>query len=135
MSEEARVVRFAMALVALVGALAILTGCAFEPTQDTPLTPRPWFRAQWDTAQTCTGLRGRYEDLRFWSVPDLGGKAAKTFGKDIYIAEGYEKYPLVVKHEMIHALGIHDHPYHPFVDPCKATWESARALKATYAQR
>ena len=122
--------RFDRAVWALyvLAALALLTGCAFEPTQDTPLEVKPWFRAQWDTAQACTGLRGRFEDLRFWRVAELDGgeTAGKTFGRDIYIAEGYEKYPLVIKHEMIHALGVHGHPNTPFVLPCKATWESAR---------
>ena len=121
----------------VLAALALLAGCSFEPDNPTPLEERPWFRAQWDTAQACTGHHARYEDLRFYSVPEIDGgkKAGRTIGKDIYIAEGYEKYPLVIKHEMIHALGIHHHPYHPFVDPCKATWESARTLKAAYAQR
>ncbi len=124
--------RFLAQLALLTAALALLTGCALEPNSDTPLAPKPWFRAQWDTAQACTGRHGRYEDLRFWQVDELDGgtKAAKTFGKDIYVAKGYEKYPLVIKHEMIHALGIHDHPFHPFVDPCHATWESARYAAA-----
>lgn len=110
-------------------AALLLTGCALEPESDTPLPERPWFRAQWDTAQACTGLHGRFEDLRFWSVPELEGgkKAGKTFGHDIYIAEGYERYPVVIRHEMIHALGIHGHPDVPFVTPCHATWGSNEA--------
>ena len=110
-------------------ALLLLAGCtAFEPNTTAPIRPTPEYRALWDSAQACTGLHGDFSQLRFFVVPaaDMGDLAGHTEGRDIYLREGWEQNTLVVKHEMIHALGIHHHhPYHPFVNPCHATWESA----------
>jgi hypothetical protein len=38
------------------------------------------------------------------------------------LADRYVEHPMVVKPEMIHALGVKDHPARPFADPCHATW-------------
>jgi hypothetical protein len=106
--------------------LLLLAACSLEPDGAIPIDPPDGARAIWDSAQACTGRRGDFGELRFYVVPDgeLPRNGAKTFGQDIYLREKYRDHPLVLKHEMIHALGIHEHPYHPFVTPCKATWES-----------
>jgi len=109
-----------------------VTGCAFEPENDTPFSPPPGYHEIWAAAQACTGRRGDFNDLRFFTVPGWsfdtpnGPAAATTAGHNIYIAEHWIANRMVVKHEMIHALGIHGHPYHPFVEPCHATWDSAK---------
>ena len=109
----------------------LLAGCAFAPEDAQPFTPPAVYRAVWDSAQACTGRRGDFGQLRFFLVPGPyfdGPKgepdAGYTVGHDIYLAEAYLMHPMVVKHEMIHALGVHKHPTRPFDEPCHARWES-----------
>jgi hypothetical protein len=115
----------------LFAALA-LVGCGFEPTDDTPFTPPASYRALFDSAEACSGRHGDFRQLRFFTLPGwsfqspAGPAAGYTQGTTIWIAENWVNNNMVVKHEMIHALGVHHHPYHPFVDPCHATWASYR---------
>jgi hypothetical protein len=51
-----------------------------------------------------------------------------TRGHTILLVERYVERPMVVKHEMIHALGVKDHPARPFADPCHATWATYTGL-------
>jgi hypothetical protein len=123
-----------LTLCAMVAALflTLLMGCSssFEVTGLVRIQPPYSYRAVWDSAQACTGRHGRFEDLDFFVGESLhsdqGSLAGHTSGHRIYIAAGFERNPLVVKHEMIHALGVNNHPLHPFVVPCRATWESYR---------
>jgi hypothetical protein len=109
-----------------------LTGCnLFEPVGEYRVEPQPEWKQMWVEAQECTGRHGRWADLRFWVVPVEGMDpkiAGHTEGHDIYLRQDYagtDPYSLfVVRHEMIHALGVHGHPRVPFVDPCHATWDS-----------
>lgn len=111
-------------------ATSLLFACAFEPEGAIPYVPPPEYRVTWDSAQACTGRHRDYSRLRFWVVPGDGfyrgdeALAGYTRFPNIYIAEGYLDHPMVVKHEMIHALGVNGHPRVPFADPCHATWES-----------
>jgi hypothetical protein len=108
-------------------ALLLLAGCALEPNGANPIAPPDGARAIWDSTQACSGRHGDFDQLRFYIVPDdeLPGDAAKTFGQDIYLREKYRDHPMVLKHEMLHTLGFgDDHPARPFIDPCRATWES-----------
>ena len=105
--------------------LLALAACNLAPEDAVPYTPPASYRVLWDSAQACTGRSGDYDELRFFTTPGHaidGSYAAKTFGTTIYIAEDWVASDLVVKHEMIHALGVSGHPYHPFDDPCRAMW-------------
>lgn len=143
--EKARLVREIMrkvdrvivgcGLIALASLVALfLTSCAFEPAEDRPFTPPASYRAVFDSAQACTGRAGDFDYLRFFTMPGVsfespnGGQvAAFTQGHTIWIAEAYTNHPLVVKHEMIHALGFPSgHPADPFESPCHATWSTYR---------
>ena len=112
--------------------LLLLTqaGCAFEPSADRTLVPPESYREVWAEAQACTGRTGRFDDLHFFVVEGSrfegphGPALGYTRGKTIWIAERWIDHPMVVKHEMIHALGVDNHPRVPFAEPCKATWES-----------
>ena len=132
--------------VVIVAVLAglLLAGCnsilgSFAPGDAAEFTPPASYRAMWDSAQACTGRRGDFAKLRFYVVPGREVDPAATArtkpwaliaagGATIVIAEDYRLHPMVVKHEMIHALGVGfdgpPHPAHPFVDPCHATWRS-----------
>jgi len=117
--------------------LAACVGCAFEPEGAEPFTPPASYRVVWDSAQACTGRHGRFGALRFFVVPGDGfdtpdgREAGRTSGTTIYLSEAYVDHPMVVKHEMIHALGVHHHPAIPFETPCHATWASYHAAPGT----
>jgi hypothetical protein len=119
----------------------LLAGCrgeTFEPGDlgAVRFTPPPSYRAMWARAQACSGRTGNFDRLRWWVVP-----AVSTFDYDteqphadglyernshtITLAGAVLAHPMVVRHEMLHALGFgDDHPTVPFRDPCKATWGS-----------
>lgn len=108
--------------------LLLLGACAFQPQDAVPFNPPVSFRVVWDSAQACTGRRGRFEDLHFFTV-EPGGidgdvhTVGRTEGHDIYLDTSVQYSGLAVKHEMIHALGVHGHPVHPFNDPCHAMYD------------
>jgi len=112
----------------------LLTGCAFMPEDAVPFEPPALYHDLWDSAQACTGRRGDFSQLRFFVVEGIsfdtpqGPATGWTEGTTITLASEWVDHPLVVKHELIHALGIDGHPYVPFVDPCHATWDSWEEL-------
>jgi hypothetical protein len=116
--------------IALLAVGLWISGCAaFEPEGATPMVPPASYRAIWDSAQACTGRRGDFDRVRFYVVPDTFSYDGHTVAglendRGVYIAAPYLDHPLIVKHEMIHALGFGGHPNHPFKDPCKATWDT-----------
>lgn len=107
--------------------LTLASSCAFAPNDATPLDPPAHYRELWNAAQSCTGRSGKWSELRFYIVPGDrfntpdGDAAGRTERHNIYLAEvnGWRN-DRVVKHEMIHALGVDGHPTHPFVNPCDA---------------
>ena len=115
----------------------LVAACAFEPPGATPFDPPATYRGLWDSAQSCTGRRGAYTGLRFFIVPgrsfptpESERAVGHTDGQTIYIAEDWADHPMVVKHEMIHALGFgSSHPRVPFETPCGATWETYRGAQ------
>lgn len=111
--------------------LLLLGSCAFAPPPDgEPFTPPAEYRAIWDSAQACSGLQGDFDEIRFYVVPGDGfecrsGMCAGHYRDgNIYLAEAWTMSAWVVKHEMIHALGIAEHPDVPFKTPCNATWDT-----------
>ena len=89
----------------------------------------------WARAETCSGVRGSFDRIRWWVVPGVETfeyspeepYADGLWGSegDITLAGGVLSHPMVVRHEMLHALGFGaDHPSVPFADPCRATWGS-----------
>jgi hypothetical protein len=110
-------------------ALLLLAGCAFEPPSGERFAPPAEYRAWWDSAQACSGRQGRFDELHFlvvegYSFDCPGGECAGyTKGQTITLASEWTGTELVVKHEMIHALGVDGHPDVPFVTPCRAVWK------------
>lgn len=121
-----------------VAAVLVLSACTgFEPSDlgAVRFEPPPSYRAMWARAQECSGRAGDFDRLRWWVVPGV-----KVFDYDtdrpradgltdrdgnITLAGGVLSHPMVVRHEMLHALGFGaDHPTVPFRDPCRATWAS-----------
>jgi hypothetical protein len=105
--------------------ILLVTGCAFAPSDAVQFDPPAVYRTTWESAEACTGVHKRYERIVFWRVPAMfespaGEAVGWTDYPNIYIAEDYLDHPMVVKHEMIHALGYSGHP--PVFETCRATW-------------
>ncbi len=114
-----------LAIVACQAPLDAATADRFDPP--------PSYERLWQYAARCSGREdqlGRYRELEFYSVPDPwpcgGGECVgHTDGRRIYLARSYRTHPMVVAHEMVHAVtGIMGHPEVPFTRPCKLTWAS-----------
>jgi hypothetical protein len=111
-------------------ALLLVAGCAFEPSGGIPFEPPASYRAMWAQAEACSGRWRPIESVTFYRVPGhdfdtpKGDAAGYGRGGEVWIAEDYLAHPMVVRHEMLHGLGIGSHPARPFVDPCRATWDS-----------
>jgi hypothetical protein len=118
---------YILCLVWLALWVVVMPGCAFEPEHAVPFPPPAEYRAIWGSAKDCTGRRGDFDRLRFYVVPetfkfDDAEAVGYTNGRDIYLTDEYRDHPMVVKHEMIHALGYSGHP--PVFETCRATWAS-----------
>jgi hypothetical protein len=98
---------------------------------DPPLS----YREMWTRTEACSGVRGNFDRIRWWVVPGVEAfeyKADEPYADglwdsdgDITLAGGVLSHPMVVRHEMLHALGFGAaHPSVPFADPCRATWNS-----------
>jgi hypothetical protein len=119
-------------LVAVIILAAMITGCAaFMPEDATPFPPPESYRRVWIEAMACTGKIKPMDDITFYMVPGenfetprIDKAAGMSEHSRIFIAEKYLGHPMVVKHEMIHALIGSGHPDVPFKMPCRATWDT-----------
>ena len=100
---------------------ALLAGCdSFGPSElgAVRFDPPPSYRMDWGKAEQCSGQQGRFSDVAFYVVPDsLGfdtpkGRALAYYTdspQTITVAGGWLMDGLVLRHEMLHALGFNDH--------------------------
>lgn len=121
-----------------VAPLLALAACSFEPSElgAVRFDPPPSYRAMWARAESCTGRAGDFDRIQWWVVPGVelfeydpqqprSDGLYHSGGPSITLAGGVLSHPMVVRHEMLHALGFgSDHPTVPFRDPCRATWGS-----------
>lgn len=121
----------------------LLSGCsALSPTEVAlpagateiaiPAVYQDWHRK----TEQCSGLNGNLSSIKFYVVPGVetfptsdGAKVGEwtTDGRTnrIVLAGNYQKYEMVVRHEILHSLlGAAGHPTEYFVDRCHLTWES-----------
>lgn len=125
--------RYRLAIVAVLG---LVSACdAFSPTElgAVRFTPPPSYRAAWLEAQSCTGRHRDFDQIEWWVVPNVTsfdddnegwvmGSYNDRHGR-ITIAGDYLSHPMVVRHEMIHALGFQrSHPHNQIFSHCKAMW-------------
>jgi len=114
-------------------------GCAFEPDGAEPITVPAVFREWWAKTETCSGVTGDLERVRWSVVPgrDFECPTGRCVGRwepghHIYLAEGWSNHEMVVRHEMLHdLLGRSGHPNPPFGNACPLTWESWRGTGGT----
>jgi hypothetical protein len=111
----------------------------FEPTEPFhSISPHSSYRALWATTARCISqtlpLKGDYfEDIQWFEVdapefmtpfgPGVGSYSNRS--RRIYIAAPFVDHPMVVAHEMAHAMsGIYtSHPDDPF-KRCRLTWDT-----------
>jgi hypothetical protein len=115
----------------------LLSGCdgGFDPAElgAVRFTPPPSYREMWARAEECTGREGDFDGITWWVVPgvetfdyEAGAPDANGFYDGdthaITLAGSALAHPMVVRHEMLHALGFGaEHPDPPFRAPCRAT--------------
>lgn len=92
--------------------LLALAGCATEPPTDIPLTPLPAYPAWYLEVETCAGVRGNYDELRFFQLDAHDPHAGITYGSTIFLRKKDSESRIIVEHEMLHSLigdgGHHD---------------------------
>ena len=107
--------RWRATLVALLGLGA---GCreALAPLPDgaESFAPPPVYARWWQMVETCSGLRGSLEGVRFFQVPGVrvirspSGREAEGYwssgGNRIVLAGALTEVGALVRHEMLHAL-------------------------------
>jgi hypothetical protein len=126
-----RMNNFLLVVLAVICTALLLSACAFMPNEAEPYTPPESYRAVWAQAEACTGVKGSMDRIAFYKMPgrsfespNIPNAAGHSDHHRIILAEHWLDHPMVVKHEMIHALIGSGHPKEPFEVPCKATWES-----------
>jgi hypothetical protein len=106
------------ALLACQAACSLLIAACTQPTIPlpegaTPFDPPPHFAFWWSLTEQCSGLTGRYQDVRWYSVPtaNLTVQNGDTLAGEwfpgtnqIVISQRGLQDPTLVRHEMLHAL-------------------------------
>ncbi len=108
--------------------LFLVLGCSsFDPTEVAAVRfiPPASYRMEWGIAEQCSGRQGDLRDVVFYVVPDSEafetpkGRVLGNYNShrhEITIAGGVLNDPFVVRHEMVHALGIQSHKNRAFRD-------------------
>ena len=119
--------------MAPVVTLALACTRVTEPLPEigaTVITPLPQYALWWSLAETCSGLKRDFSEIRWLSDPSSAvrtqaGSADTVVGEwfdatsSIVLARDYLANAAVVRHEMLHALlRSSGHPAVPFRDGC-----------------
>ena len=81
----------------------LLAGCV-APNTDEPFQGRPEYPAWYLEIERCAGVRGSYDALRFFYLPDGDPRAGVTKGTTIWLRYPDSFSRLIVEHEMLHSL-------------------------------
>lgn len=127
-----------------LGLLGTLAACEMMappsplPATAQAMTPPAEYRAWWTETESCSGLKGNFNQISWYVVPDsltfttstgekVGLWSESSAGVRIIIAGAYSHHELVVRHEMLHALLDREgHPSEYFQNRCGLTWETWR---------
>jgi hypothetical protein len=125
-------------LVRLSAALAVAASLTcenpFAPPRGVPFTPPSWYRALYEHDVGCSDKTRRFEELRWYWIPGGGfsydgqrdaGLTESSAGQ-IFIAESFLANPVVVRHEMLHAIlrKTNGHPHEFFYVRCPLMWSN-----------
>jgi hypothetical protein len=129
-----------------LAALTLVSGCAspVEPRDAVRFVPPSWYRALYEHDVQCSGLTRAFDDLAWSWVPgsefsyDGHVDVGLTNGASgrIYLSEAYLTNPVVVRHEMLHAL-LRDAGGHPpkyFDVRCPLMWSNYYATSNSTGQ-
>lgn len=126
--------------LALPALLALVMGCVTEPDADLPegavaMQASEQYRSWWGETEACSRLSGSFSRIEWYVVPgvasfptDEGEKVGIRIQSGdrtrIVLAETYAAHPMVVRHEMLHALLQRSgHPVEYFETRCRLTWQ------------
>lgn len=117
--------RFANGLALLPVAAACVTSASDLPADATPFSAPARFRLWWQVVETCSGLSGDFSRVRWYTVPrgtlgaDQAGYTYYSFPPRVLLENGWQQNgEQIVRHEMLHALGVQGHPKAFFLDGC-----------------
>ncbi|HEX2449739.1 MAG TPA: hypothetical protein VHJ69_01290 [Gemmatimonadales bacterium] len=117
-------------------ALGAVLGCAADsaaPSSHERFDPPALYRAWFEQTESCSGIGGDFDRLRFYRVPgdEFSCPSGMCVGHwtdshEIFVAEAFLEDELVLRHEMLHDLiGHPGHPDPPFGPAgCGLTWTS-----------
>jgi hypothetical protein len=126
----------------ILAALAFGGCSSFAPSDEglpagaVPFVAPASYQAWFERTRECAGLNGRYGEIEWYVVPEVGTFATEAGPKvgmweksgrmaRIILAGRYTEHEMVVRHEMLHhLLDREGHPPEYFVDRCRLTWES-----------
>ena len=116
--------------------MLLLAACSgpLAPRNAVPFTPPSWYRALYEHDQACSGGKREWAELSWYWVPgtsfsyDGSQDAGLTDGRAgrIYLSQDYLSNPLVIRHEMLHALlrSTPGHPHEFFYVRCLLMWSN-----------
>lgn len=124
-------------------AMVLLVGCVgctalLEPEvvgERTPLPVQALYAEAHAHAEACTGASFPFEEIRWYSAPEIRLNGRRYLGAwdapdVIVLAEGCERCPRVVYHELLHAVLQRGHPgdgWNGTAAGCEEAWERATA--------
>jgi hypothetical protein len=131
-------------------AILVFGGCSsLAPTDEAlprgalPLAAPATYRTWFERTEACSDLRGRFEQIHWYVVPEVEtfataagpkvGMWEKSAGTArIIVAGRYVDHEMVVRHEMLHhLLDREGHPAEYFVQRCRLTWDSWSQVTAS----
>jgi hypothetical protein len=111
-------------LVLLFTACSDITGPVNQVSGATRIPTTAQYRSWWSHLETCSGLSGNIDAVRFYSADSISGQAVglTVMGDGptrVYLVSLFVADSLVVQHEMMHALLQRPgHPAQYFNGPC-----------------
>jgi hypothetical protein len=125
-----------LAIIAFGGCSSLAPADEALPDGAMPIAAPAAYRAWFDRTESCSNLRGRFDQIQWYVVPAVEtfptaagpkvGMWEKSGGSArVIIAGRYVDHEMVVRHEMLHhLLDREGHPAEYFVQRCRLTWDT-----------
>jgi len=124
----------ALVAVAFAGGAMSCADPLGPPAHAVAFAPPSWYRALYLRDTRCSALFRTFDELHWYWVPGAGfsydgqrdaGLTESSEGR-IFISEAFLANPLVVRHEMLHAILRHTdgHPHEFFYVRCPLMWSN-----------
>ena len=128
--RAARSRNYARSCVALLALVVLILACRGSdlPPHATRFSPPDVYRTWWQMVETCSGLHGAFDDVRWYraSIVELQereGNGTLAYweerGNRIVLSDNVVEFGRGVRHEMLHApVRQHGHPRELFAGRC-----------------